>query len=566
MSSRRNDMEQQTDDHHPPANAHEWRASVLRRLPWDALLAILGTIACAITMTVVIIKSNGDAVEHWTVSPAVYLAIISAAANILLRYTFSKGVEISWWTTAMKDDTRVKDLHNIWLHSTSLVSAVRAGRDFNLVALAAILLALVPANAPLAQRASTAASRVVTAEATVSLVAAQTINSSMATGMVTGRTTSISYVTPPFAAVLQNYLVSAPIMIAPDGALACHAGICRGAVRAAGYDMTCVPGSRIFDRSPRLPDEPTLDNASSVDPAVIFATEFHYVEWTNGLAAGEAAINLTAVFKQDGGCKGTLTLRNCTLVPATLEYRVVVANSTVALDGRYTYHDDKVVSYHATPGGSGPHESYHGGVSLALSDMFSSKVTLSFGGAVGMLMSSSGVTALRYQREKERLPVEDTALYAECRNYWLDPIDDILMAARSIAFRIAFEGNLTNVPLQTMQSEREVTELVYQSDFLFLGLALVFIVLSGLTVTPLLWNWWRLGREVSLSPVEVARAFAAPELLPGSGSNSAAEELMRDVGLREVRYGETAHGQMARVLAFAHPGVVQPPKNGVVYA
>lgn len=121
-----------------------------------------------------------------------------------------------------------------------------------------------------------------------------------------------------------------------------------------------------------------------------------------------------------------------------------------------------------------------------------------------------------------------------------------------------------------MRAELLSTEVVYRSDYMFLGLALMFIGLSALAVVPLLLKWWRLGRNVSLSPIEIARAFGAPELMAGSGSNSTASELMREVGSRDIRYGEVVQGQYGgstgtNALAFANPTMVQPPRKGATY-
>jgi len=82
------------------------------------------------------------------------------------------------------------------------------------------------------------------------------------------------------------------------------------------------------------------------------------------------------------------------LAPATLEYHVVVANASIALNGAYTYENDSVVAYYETPGASAQEPSYHGGLALALQSMFMSNVSISFGGAVGMRISTSGVTGL----------------------------------------------------------------------------------------------------------------------------------------------------------------------------
>lgn len=136
---------------------------------------------------------------------------------------------------------------------------------------------------------------------------------------------------------------------------------------------------------------------------------------------------------------------------------------------------------------------------------------------------------------------------------------------RSIAFRMAFEVNLTGIPTQSLRFQRESTELVYLSDFKFLSLALLPTVFSALTVLLLMWRWWRLGRRVSLSPLEIARAFTAPELSAGSASDLAAKELMRDIGSKKIRYGEVENELMVPALRFAPPDVARAPRQGVLY-
>ncbi|KAK4452258.1 hypothetical protein QBC34DRAFT_42390 [Podospora aff. communis PSN243] len=189
-----------------PSSARPWQASFIGRLPWDGLLAISGVAACAFSMIFVIVKSDLDRLDRWVISPAVYLAIISAAANILLRYTFMRGVEISWWVAALKENTRVKDLHNIWLYSTSLWAAVSVGRGFSLVALASVLLAVVPASTPLVQRASSAASHTTVAEVEISVTAAQTLRREDGTGAIEGRSRATDFVTASFAKAITRPL------------------------------------------------------------------------------------------------------------------------------------------------------------------------------------------------------------------------------------------------------------------------------------------------------------------------------------------------------------------------
>jgi len=307
-------------------------------------------------MVSIIFKSHGDPVESWPISPAVYLAIVSVTANILLRYTFARGVETSWWVTALNPtgSTTVKDLHNIWLYSTSLRSALLSGRSFNLVALTSILLALVPANAPLAQRASQTALHTSLTTIPLSINALPTFN--IATGAITGRGHTVSFITPSFASTLQSYLVSAPIPLRPSTP-SCATGLCKGTLRAAGYAMSCTNATETFDKTSTAAADliasnfTSSDGTSAFEDAVVFGTAISYGE-KSGFQPGEAVMNLSVTVKEKVGCKGLLAIRKCALVPATLAYRVVVSNNTVRLDEGYTFADDVVEGHYFTPGSS----------------------------------------------------------------------------------------------------------------------------------------------------------------------------------------------------------------------
>jgi hypothetical protein len=58
----------------------------------------------------------------------------------------------------------------------------------------------------------------------------------------------------------------------------------------------------------------------------------------------------------------------------------------------------------------------------------------------------------------------------------------------------------------------------------------------------LYWGWWRLGRHVSLSPIEIAKAFDAP-LLQDVNTNARAKDLLHDVGDLRIRYGAVSQTQ-----------------------
>ncbi|KAF2642868.1 hypothetical protein P280DRAFT_395933, partial [Massarina eburnea CBS 473.64] len=48
--------------------------------------------------------------------------------------------------------------------------------------------------------------------------------------------------------------------------------------------------------------------------------------------------------------------------------------------------------------------------------------------------------------------------------------------------------------------------------------------------------WRKLGRDVSLSPIEIVKAFAAP-MLAESNPNATVKTLLKDIVRKNIRYG-----------------------------
>ena len=80
------------------------------------------------------------------------------------------------------------------------------------------------------------------------------------------------------------------------------------------------------------------------------------------------------------------------------------------------------------------------------------------------------------------------------------------------------------------------------------------------------WDYWTLGREVSFSPLELAKAFDAPGLR-SQLSNSEAGAMAKAMGDQEVRFGavqgdgEVGSKDAERRLIFDHPDRVYKPMN-----
>jgi len=135
-------------------DGQQWEPGLWRQFPYRGFSALLFSLFCMAGSIAILYTSDGQLVQHWKLSPTVYLALFTTGANISLRFAFNQGVKISWWYTALNGST-VRDLHHLWLYGDNFWSALFSGRNFNLVALASVATTLVVIDQPLIQRAST---------------------------------------------------------------------------------------------------------------------------------------------------------------------------------------------------------------------------------------------------------------------------------------------------------------------------------------------------------------------------------------------------------------------------
>src|SRR5271169_6281156 len=123
----------------PVGRGQAWHSGALVRFPWYGIGALFGSVLGIVASIAILIASDKKPISDWTFQPTVYLSIASTLTNITLYFAFTKGVTISWWRRAMKDETHLADLHRYWDYGSSLWAASTAGRRFNLVALACVL-------------------------------------------------------------------------------------------------------------------------------------------------------------------------------------------------------------------------------------------------------------------------------------------------------------------------------------------------------------------------------------------------------------------------------------------
>ena len=483
----------------------------------------------------ILILSNGQPIAKWSIQPTVYLAIASAVTNILIHFALAEGVSIAWWKRSMKDGTTVNDLHRYWNHGNSLWAASTSGRHLNLVALATIFVAFTPINGPLLQRASAVVFRSISEHVTLSFSISKELPNGY-TGMISGRQQQPSLLMLNFTPTVQDYTNRVPINFTNTG---CD-GICSTVVKGSGYAVNCSKDSVPFSLIPLQGTGPKgeFDTSQPVmaNGTQIFLSRF---DWR---FAHPGNISIHVQYKETSDCNGSLTIRNCSLRAATVDYSVILDSnqSTINLAPGTTIWDDRVNSISdvvLNSGTGGP--TTLGGMWLALSNKFTSNANARFAGAVGYEILLTGSTATEYAQP---LP-NDLAAANHCTLKFSNPLDDMLASARELMFRAAIAA-ANNSDVQTVSAIQTGQQAIYESHFLYLGLAVLVTALGIIFVAPTFHGYWNLGRMVSMSPIETAKALNAP-MLNSIDSNANANTLLKEVGDRPIRYGvvATVHGQ-----------------------
>ncbi|KAI8932157.1 hypothetical protein NX059_011040 [Plenodomus lindquistii] len=221
----------------------------------------------------------------------------------------------------------------------------------------------------------------------------------------------------------------------------------------------------------------------------------------------------------------------CNFTGAIVEYKVEIFGDTIVLGSSRL--DDVFVEKIATipPNLSGYQngielDSDTGGFEYVTSYMFTSSVK----GPVGTIYK--GALA-------NEMAIRDDGHSFECR----DPLDTILDTMRELAFRVqagknSSLDNITNA-VQQVEYRGTATRSIYVTDFRYMAIAASLSTLGLLAVGSTFYGWWELGRDFSLSPLDIAKAFDAPLLQDfDSSTRFSGSRDLGDLGSRRVRYGE----------------------------
>src|SRR5947209_20624135 len=90
--------------------------------------------------------------------------------------------------------------------------------------------------------------------------------------------------------------------------------------------------------------------------------------------------------------------------------------------------------------------------------------------------------------------------------------------------------------IQYVQAHQTSTRPIFESHYVYLAVATIVTGIAIACVSLTFHGYWRLGREFSMSPLEIVTAFNAP-MLKRAESNTDAKTLLNEVGGRPVKYG-----------------------------
>jgi len=402
-------------------------------------------------------------------------------------------------------------------------------------------------------------------------------------GLSSGRTSTPSLLNPNFTTVMQRYSnhASIPIVHTECGS------DCTTSIKGFGFGVSCNTTGDFYQLAPTV-----YSNGSVLlmDPVQVFsvsastieifghgnATELDYYgnppgspeypSYDNGLPNTALLLNTTIIHQSSqNSYNGTLQHHLCALRGGIVAYDVRITNGTVSLLSNSwrsdTFLEDRGLNQLA-PGST----TNLAGFVLAANNLYSSSAQLQFGGGVGWILEFQGFLANQYVIPTT--PGEN--FYAVSENLrWADPMEDMINGMREIAFRSALDVATRNLTfpesVQRVPYTGSQPETVYTSNYRYMASALIVSLLGVLAVIPTFRGWWELGRKVTLSPLEVAKAFDAP-LLGGAESNAGAENMLRVVGGHKVRYGDVAvDGAGMRKLQILPVDMVAKPVKGERY-
>ena len=584
----------------------DWKPGFRQQFPWIGFAGFI-IILLATSMAVLVLGlSHQERVKDWPltsfpIQPNVLINIANQFQNLGLITFISQGLAIAWWRKAMQGSS-LSTLHRNHAYSYSFYSIVTSGKHFNIVALAALMTKFAVIDSTLFQKATrTVVTQQVNYKNT-SVTAWVETNWPAKEGGIPGETGAIKTIDTAWAGVLTAYNGKIANGKVHDslGSLASFFDCpfrqeCSGAIKALGFAFDCS-NTTTQDVNYGLQHQAL---AGAVDPQ--YGYPLWNINFTSSWASESkpyASINLDMLYvdshkgSTDNDCPGTLTQRTCEIRPAIVEYPVtVMVPSEEELKGKNIVTHVKFYTDNTShPLGTNITETQIDQIKFLeyvdLNEKFNETSTI---GALTYILnnlysSSANLTykddwdiALRGgQAQTTFFADTDTETFSRCyydidRPGLDDPAIELLRKVNTLSFVAALylKGqpavNVTDRSAQGMANQTVLTSVTgiveeYDTDFNYVAGALVASFVTMLLVFPVYWGFWKLGRKVTLGPLEIANAFNAPVIRPENvkAQHGDFEEVLQEVGKRRVRYGQLKDAPPGSMGIATPENVVKP--------
>ena len=512
---------------------------------------------------------SGQATEDWPLSPSVFLAMFAAVCNTSIHFALAQAAPLAWWYYASRGST-LHQLQAHWEASQGFFRACMNARHARLIAVATIGSVLVAVDGPLLQKASSVMSKTQTRPTTLQIL----LTPELPTGWSGVR--DINGIQSSMAAdmVLNEYLSNSTV----TGSFSGCKGECLTAVRGPGV-LAQKCNSTTWPITPEM-----LANSSAtwgsgysprkIAPKPIFAVQI-YDSALHPNFTGPEEVELLVGIANFTNCTGHYVEVTCTLVPAIMEYDItisggnIVAQSTLEhsriiapANNSFVNSSDSVVPLTFTAIGAFLDPQVFANASLGPSNKNGDRA-----GNISVPMQDSF-----------NVFAEDHAMHSQvCESQFSDPTADILARFNNIMFRgglmAASSGadNLTKLidpglsVNQTVAANQTLTSNVFHSDLSWFAGAAVIELLAIIAVIPIFYGYWRLGIKVTLSPLEIAKAFGAPLLNPVN-SATGSHGIVTRMGSTKVRYGAVADRNLELAEMDRSPSLCAPVSSRLAIA
>ena len=581
-----------------------WQPGFWNRFPWLGCCALLTVLLASASAVFVLLLSDGRPETRWSklLPPNVILAGLNNVANIAIGIAVGQGIAIAWWRRSLKGAT-MKELHHTWSFSTGLGAVLLRFNYFNAVALAALTTKFTIIDGLLFQKASTALLEAAPVK-TINMTS-QAWTQFPFTGALNSDGTSTAFQMYSFTHDFVHLLdaMDGTMKGTFNGFTECE-GLCMTNVTGVGFAIDCQETKSNVDYGETAISAyktAAVNSTSNTTNPFLFQQyndlPLFSVGYTQEWPSPQKdyswiSMNFTHIEPQgydenapdghqadhevhsvaNGSCPSVLTKTTCELRPALINYPLTLQNisseflnvteaflgwnaTANSYSAKYSpsdhqMHNFTVVKYLDLKEQPAPSQlTQLGGIQLALQ--------ISLGGAVSLSYGPNGWGAeqngtLGSIRELERPePFMCNWVYTNPMNYLLQQLNTLTFLLMNDPYVVNDDhvydwekthGKVPGLKNITTSGPQFSDVITYRSRWPYLYGALASTLVCILCVSPSYWGFWELGREVSLSPFEIAAAMGTPMLGSSHGDSGHVNQVLRTAGSRRIQYGRMGNG------------------------